>query len=139
MKKLILLMVLVAAPARAQSYVANTTGAALTDSLAAYGALGAVTSTAAATLQQACKMAPLSGHFLTLRLLHHGPKLQRARHLTLSTSGTAKACGNSAGSVNQTENAAKFTAGDIICITRTANGATCVAPLFSVVATMAYP
>lgn len=108
------------------------------------GLLGALASTAAATLLQSCIVAPRAGHFTTLDCTTDfltacttAPAFN-VRDNTGSTTGTAKSCGTAAGAVTQAQTLT-FASGDTICITRTTNGGTCTVPFFAVNATVTYP
>jgi hypothetical protein len=124
--------------------VANSSGVA-EETLSISGALGGLTSTAAATLLQTCDVVVSAGHFTTLVITTdlNGSTCTTAptfnvRDDTASTTGTAKAGGTSAGQVSQAQTLT-FAAGDRVCIVRTANGGTCTAPFFGVSAHLTYP
>lgn len=121
------------------------TWTATEDHFGTSGALGGLTSTAGATLLQTCVVATNAGHFVNLDCTNdlNGGACTTAptfnvRDNTGATTGTQKACGTTAGTVDQAETLT-FNAGDTICIVRTVNGGTCTAPNFSVQANITYP
>lgn len=104
------------------------------------GLLGGLTSTAGATLYQACTTMSNSGvlNLLTLTNDLNGATCTTAPtynvvDVTQTTAGTAKAAGTSAGAVTQAETLT-YSAGDQVCLVRTVNGGTCTTPLFNVTA-----
>lgn len=137
------------APAFAGQMLVSTTGGVSSwvypegSILSVSGLLGAQASTAGATLLQTTTTATRAGHFVDLQCTDDfltacttAPSFN-VRDVTSSTSGTAVACSNTAGSVTQAETLV-FAAGDQIAITRTINGGTCTVPFFGVQAHAAY-
>lgn len=104
------------------------------------GLLGGLTSTAGATLYQACTTMSNSGvlNLLTLTNDLNGATCTTAPtynivDVTQTTAGTAKAASTAAGAVTQAETLT-YSAGDQVCLVRTINGGTCSTPLFNVTA-----
>ena len=114
--------------------------------IASTGLLGALASTAGATLLETCDVAVNSGHLTKLLCTTDlsgtcttAPTFS-TRDVTSTTNGTGTvACGAAAGVVTQATPGLTFAAGDQVCITRTVNGATCTSTDFSVVAHATQP
>jgi len=104
------------------------------------GLLGGLTSTAAVTLLQDCTTMAAVGSLtkLTCTTDLNGGTCTTApsfssRDTTSSINGSGTvACSNTAGTVIQGTPGLSFAAGDQVCLTRTVNGGTCTAPVFSV-------
>ncbi len=113
--------------------------------LSVSGALGGLSSTPGATVLQACTVAANAGHFADLLIITdlNGGTCTTApsynvRDDTDGATGTALAGGTAAGQMTQAESVV-FSAGDRICLVRTANGTACTAPFFSVTAQVEEP
>ena len=111
----------------------------------ASGQLGNLSSSITGSLQQSCDIAVNAGHIVNLVITTDlgggscttAPTFNVADS-TGSTLGTAKQAANTTSVVGQSQSLA-FAAGDRICIVRTVNGGTCVAPQFEVVMHVSEP
>lgn len=108
------------------------------------GTLGASTSTAAATLLVACDTMVNAGTTANLTCTSDimgtcttAPTFN-IRNNTQATTGTARACANTAGT-SVTAQTLAFAAGDVMCLVRTVNGGTCTTSTFSVSAHLKSP
>ena len=124
----------------------NTIASPAESALTTSGVYGNVTSTAGSTKIVACTTALNYGHVSELQCVTDlaGGSCTTAptfnvRDNTTPANGTGLTCSTTDTTAVTQSESLTISPGDVVCITRTINGATCVAPIFTVAAHIALP